>query len=247
MTDNERQTTEHLEPRTKNDSRGFTLIELLAVVAIMAMILGIALPAFNAFKLRGTQVAIPSLMSTLRLARQYAITHRQDVYVVFPDNPANHSPVTAYSPAKEVTKALCAYAVIASNRANDRFEYITEWRYLPKGIYFYDGISTNVSVFQSYGTGTATNLTSFPFPADTDSFRNLCAAQFRPNGRAYRVDNSRTWTDFSVTWIPLTSAYVEINTNTGMVTTYSNLLMGVTNVIRIRNKTGQIDIKDDTD
>ena len=51
------------------------------------------------------------------------------------------------------------------------------------------------------------------------------------------------WTDFSVTWIPLTSAYMEIDTNAGTVTTYSNLLMGVTNIIRIRNKTGQIDIR----
>ena len=97
----------------------------------MAIILGIALPAFDAFKQRGTQAAIPQLMSTLRLARQYAITHRQDVYVVFPDR---SSP--AYSPAGEVTKALCSYAVIASNRANDRFEYVTEWKYLPKGVYF---------------------------------------------------------------------------------------------------------------
>ena len=134
MTESRRQTTENLEPKTGNGSLGFTLIELLAVVAIMAIILGIALPAFDAFKQRGTQAAIPQLMSTLRLARQYAITHRQDVYVVFPDRSCS----PAYSPAGEVTKALCSYAVITSNRANNRFEYVTEWKYLPKGIYFDD-------------------------------------------------------------------------------------------------------------
>jgi prepilin-type N-terminal cleavage/methylation domain-containing protein len=232
MTDSGRQMTGNLESRAGSRSRGFTLIELLAVVAIMAIILGIALPAFNAFKQRGTQAAIPQLMSTLRLARQYAITHRQDVYVVFPDRR------DYYSPAGEVTKALCSYAVIASNRATDRLEYVTEWKYLPKGAYFLDdeNISTS-SVFNSHNG----SLTSFPFPGDTGTNRILCAVLFRPNGRAF-LANSTTWSCFGYTWIPLTSAYVEIDTNAGKVVNYT--VLSTTNIVRIANMSGQIEIRD---
>jgi hypothetical protein len=55
------------------------------------------------------------------------------------------------------------------------------------------------------------------------------------------------WDDGSVAWIPLTSAYVEVNTNTGTVTVFSNLLVGVSNIVRIRKKTGQIDFKRSAD
>ena len=215
--------------------RGFTLIELLAVMGIMALILVIALPAFDAFKLRSTQTAVPQLISTLRLARQHAITHREDVYVVFPDRRAPN-----YSPVDEVDKALCSYAVIAINR--ETTNYITEWKYLPKGIYFNDDPALLKSVFSSYKA----NVTDFPFPNDRGSVRNLCAVQFRPNGKAYSRGVS-DWDDGSVAWIPLTSAYVEVNTNTGTVTVFSNLLVGVTNIVRIRKKTGQIDFKRDAD
>lgn len=227
-----RQTIDKSDPGTGNHSSGFTLIELLAVIAIMAIILAVALPAFDAFKQRGTEAAIPHLMSTLRLARQYAITHRQDVYVVFPDRR-----LPAYAPKQEVKKALCSYAVITSNRANECFEYVTAWKYLPQGIFFDDDATMAENVFLSHDAA----LTDFPFPNDVGGSRNLCSVQFRPNGRAYRISGSG-WSDGLVTWIPLTSAYMDVNTNAGTVTTFSNLLMNVTNIIRIRNKTGQIDI-----
>ena len=216
---------------------GFTLVELLAVVGIMAIILVIALPSFDAFKLRSSSSAIPTLMSTLRLARQYAITHRQDVFVVFPDGRA------AYSPPGEVTKAYTAYAVIASNRATDRYEYITEWKTLPKGVFFHPNTSISTStVFNSCAPGS---LTSFPFPNDSGANRDLCTVKFRPNGRAYVIEYSATkgysWTCFGTTWIPLTAGYLDVNTNAG--TTMSPIILSDTNIIKIANMTGQIYIE----
>ncbi len=209
---------------------GFTLVELLAVVGIMAIILFIALPSFESFKLRSSSSAIPTLMSTLRLARQYAITHRQEVFVVFPDGRG------AYSPPGEVTKAYTAYAVIASNRATDRYEYITEWKTLPKGVFFHPSLGIGESsVFNSYGTG---NITYFPFPNDSGANRNLCAVKFRPNGRAYLVNTSKNgWGGPLTSWIPITAGYLEVNTNSGTVG--SPLILSDTNIVAIANLTGQ--------
>lgn len=205
---------------------GFTLIELLAVVGIMALILVIALPAFDAFKLRGTQTAMPQINSTLRLARQYAITHRQDVYVVFPDGRA------AYSPPGDVNKALCSYAVIASNRATG-FEYVTEWKYLPKGVFFDPTISSDASVLNSWGPGTA-----LPFPNDAGVPRVLPAVKFRPNGTAFIVKSGTKDTAGFYTWIPVTAGYLEVDTNSGTVVSSPSL--SDTNKIIIANMTGQI-------
>jgi len=212
---------------------GFTLVELLAVVGIMAIILVIALPSFDAFKLRSTSSAFPPLISTLRLARQYAITHRQDVFVVFPDGRE------AYSPPSEVTKAYTAYAVIASNRATDRYEYITEWKTLPKGVFFLSNVGSSTdTVFRSYGTA-ANQFTHFPFPNDNGSARSLCTIKFRPNGKAYVVTSARDkWTSFGYTRIPVTAGYMELNTNSGTIT--STMVLSETNVITIANMSGQI-------
>ena len=213
---------------------GFTLVELLAVVGIMAIILVIALPSFDAFKLRSSSSAIPTLMSTLRLARQYAITHRQDVFVVFPDGRE------AYSPPGDVTKAYTAYAVIASNRATDRYEYITEWKTLPKGVFFVSSVGSSTdTVFRSYGTA-ANRFTHFPFPNDNASDRSLCTIKFRPNGKAYVVTSASRdrWTSFGYTRIPMTAGYMDLNTNSGTIT--STMVLSETNVITIANMSGQI-------
>ena len=140
----------------------------------MAIVLGIALPAFDAFKQRGTQSAIPQLMSTLRL--RSTVCHHSPPGCL---RGVSGRRSLAYAPAGEVTKALCSYAVIASNRANNRFEYVTEWKYLPKGIYFDDDLAMTNNVFSS-------SLTNFHFRTMTGQYRNLPAVQFRPNGRAYR-------------------------------------------------------------
>jgi len=109
---------------------GFTLVELLAVVAIMAILMVIALPAFHLFAKKDIDTAAAELRATLRLARQYAVTRRQEVFVVFPtaDDPA---------PSEEdVDKLLRSYAVLAlTNDSPEQYEYVTEWHYLvPVGL-----------------------------------------------------------------------------------------------------------------
>ena len=64
--------------------RGFTLIELLIVMVLMAIILGMAAPAFIGMgRGAGMRGGVRSVYSTLSLLRQWAITHREEVSFVY--------------------------------------------------------------------------------------------------------------------------------------------------------------------
>jgi prepilin-type N-terminal cleavage/methylation domain-containing protein len=65
---------------------GFTLIEMLVVIVIIAIVVGLTIPAVtNLMKSGGVSAASREVANTLNLARQCAITHRVYARVVFPD------------------------------------------------------------------------------------------------------------------------------------------------------------------
>lgn len=67
----------------------FTLIELLTVIAVMAMIIAIAAPAFVGIgRGAGMRGAVSGTKSTLSLLRQWAITHRERVSFYYYQNVA---------------------------------------------------------------------------------------------------------------------------------------------------------------
>ena len=229
--------------RLREKESGFTLIELLAVIAIMAILLVAAVPAYNSFKQKGLQGPVTQLMGTLRLARQYAITHRQYVYVVFPDDS------DTYSPPIEVEKAFRSYAVLAmTNQTPAGFQYVTDWKYLPKGVVFYDPDDVSAKANIIFHKNTVSPI-KFPFPSDDTSFaikhRIMPAVLFKPNGRAYRYMGN-VWSDNAVqTDIIPTEGMVFVDTGAGNVLSVTNLLgaNALTYPIRVFNKTGQIDYK----
>lgn len=206
---------------------GFTLVELLAVIAIMVIVLMAAVPVFQTLGKRDLNTVAFQLRTTLRLARQYAVTQRQWVYVVFPDERQPYTPET-------LAHCLRSYACLATNRETGQFEYITEWKFLPKGVYF---ISDPGTAFTGNICRAATPR--IPFPQNNASLRVVPGIAFDSTGQAL-FGGTNVATDPSIYF---TTARLYATNSSGTGLSLVSHIPGVTNSLRVRNRTGQVDLR----
>lgn len=136
-------------------NRVFTLIELLLVVGLMALLMGIALPAFSKMaKGGGVTIASRNLSAKINAARSYAAAKRVYTAVVFP---INDNVTTNNIPAS----LRCSYYRVAlvsrSGSTNTFVNWVDgeNWEKMPSGTFF-NG-QTSPTTLAAAGSATISN------------------------------------------------------------------------------------------
>lgn len=134
-----------VEPR---QGAAFSLIELLVVMAIIAVLATVGLPALKGFG-KGNAIAAGQrqMLDDLAFARLKAISGRTTVYMVFvPPGILGHLPaLTDPKERKQLTNlisgrytayALFSYRSVGAQPGKPNLRYLTEWKRLPDGVLF---------------------------------------------------------------------------------------------------------------
>ena len=156
------------EPR-----KGFTLVELMVVVVIIAILVMVAAPVFQGATRGGALRSASFTFSTaLTLARQAAITQRQYIYVIIPDN----NPALFSANPREAEKAYKAFAPYSRKDG-----YMAEWTMLPPGIVFNPTFAVGLAATRNIFVKDAL-IDDLPFPLNNSALFKLHATCYRPDG-----------------------------------------------------------------
>jgi len=165
-----RDAPKHTHPAVPAVQRsGFTLAEMLGLMLIMAILLAVAVVVIRGLgKGPGLHGTAQQLKSALSLARQYAITHGQSVYVLFPTY-QNDVPASGDTSR---CRGYRAYALCTIS--NDSPVYLSEWQHLPPRMI----IQTNSDIFAdaSFSTNMPANGLGLSNPS------NLPVVVFKTDG-----------------------------------------------------------------
>lgn len=196
-----RTTAVQLDSRRTLCAGAFTLVELLVVMAVIAVLAGIGIPALKG--LGGTNdqgAATRQLLDDLAYARLKAINDRTTVYVVFASDQIIRQPWNS-AQKKEIARyanlQYTSYALFAKRRLGDQpgpgtAHYITDWRTLPEGVF----IPTNKFNFQDEPRRMEQPIALrtlkhelIPFPKATNNAIPLPVVAFDYQGRLKQLDD----------------------------------------------------------
>ena|SRR3989442_3656753 len=180
----------------------FTLMELLVVMGIIALLAVVSLPAIRGIsKSNAMAAANRQLLDDIALARQYAISTRSEVYMLFAPPldvfwpSERNNLLTLWSTTNQqlvLHIQATAYALLSIHAVGDQpgqqsYRYLTSWRSLPEGVFIPPSKFTNTV------NGVAPFLFSatVPFPAVGPPFKvRAFYVKFSPEGGlAYAQDS----------------------------------------------------------
>jgi prepilin-type N-terminal cleavage/methylation domain-containing protein len=149
--------------------RAFTLLELMLVITIIGFIAGMTLSHIGNFGQANSMTsATRQLLDDVALARQRAIVSRSTVYMVF--LPPMFWTNTAYASvaySQQETNLMMhqygAYALVSLSTVGDQpgqhhARYLTDWRFLPSGVFLSPLEFTNPVNLSIYTTNTLSGL-----------------------------------------------------------------------------------------
>lgn len=186
----------------------FTILEMMIVIGIIGFLAAISLPHLAGMtKASGMTTALRQMLEDVNFARQKALLTRSEVDMVFVPYGIFTLPTTTnLAPSALLTNLNShqggAYALYAQRSVGDQPgqphpRYLTDWRYLPQGFFFYFPQLTNSTFAQTIvvsntitGLSNGWNVTSFPsnyypFPSTsaTNSYLYLPCISFAPSGQ----------------------------------------------------------------
>jgi type II secretory pathway pseudopilin PulG len=186
-------------------------MELLVVMGIIALLAVVSLPALRGIsKSNAMAAANRQLLDDIALARQYALSTRSDVYMLFappldalPQNErdklltllsTNYQQLVLRGQA--TAYALFGYGAVGDQPGQTSFRYLTSWRSLPEGVFIPPSKFTNtVNGVAPFRWGAI-----IPFPAIGPSFkvRSFFVVFTPQGGLAYARDEIIPLTQGSV-------------------------------------------------
>lgn len=176
---------------TRSRQGAFSLIELLIVMAIIAVIATLGMPAIRGLTHPNTVTAAQrQIIDDLAIARFRALNNRSPVYMVFvPTNIAERirgerdrntlTLLTNLSRMQYSGYALLTRRSVGDQPGTEHPKFLTEWKQLPEGVViaphkFISGSSNEY--WRSF------DYAELPFPSTNDTF-NLPCIGFNPQGQ----------------------------------------------------------------
>ena len=197
----------------------YTLLEILMVVAIMALLMTITMPAFNdMMKGQGVESAARNICQRLKLARTHAISNREYVAVLFPKKPSSGTAL----PDNYLHRGYRA-CLINPDKTFKRWIPGENWSFFPTGTLVWDIDATSGYNAGAYSNSEDVTLVNCDDIDSSYSSETIPAIIFKPNGAttksAYVVIGEGAYAGDAVvkTNADDTGVNIEINQFTGRV------------------------------